>query len=123
MIGCFGEPFQVIVDSAMNRCCVVFVVLQQGCDFGSEFGINSASASQVRSSIGQRKLERGMKNMFYELPAIHVGSGIHTEAVESSLRSQACPSRSSRPTASTVMPRAVAIPSLVIPPTNASVIT
>jgi rhodanese-related sulfurtransferase len=36
-----------------------------------------------------------MKNMFYELPVIHVGAGIHTEAVESSLRSQACPSRSS----------------------------
>jgi hypothetical protein len=65
-IGCFGEPFQVTVDSAMNRRCVVSVVLQQGCDFGSEFGIISARASQVRSSIGQRKLERRMKNMFYE---------------------------------------------------------
>ena len=48
-----------------------------------------------------------MKNMFYELPVIHVGAGIHTEAVESSLCSQACPSRSSRPTVATEMPRAV----------------
>src|SRR5260370_38708969 len=100
----------------MNRHCVVSVVLQQGCDFGSEFVIISASASQVRSSIGQRKLERGMKNMFYELPAINVGAGIHTKAVKSSLRTQACPSRSSRPAVGTRIPRPDAILPVVILP-------
>jgi len=77
-IGCFGELFsghrRQRDESSLCRLCRSLT----RCDFGSEFVVISASASQVRGSIGQGKLERGMKNMFYELPAIHVDAGIHT---------------------------------------------